>query len=66
VRIVKLIRDYGAVVAFCGLVLTVAPTATIWVLVLFSLVNGLFLVASVAHAAVHALRPADRPGPEDP
>jgi phosphatidylglycerophosphate synthase len=56
VRIVKLIRDYGAVVAFCGLVLTAAPNATIWVLVLFTLVNGLFLIASVAHAALSALR----------
>lgn len=56
VRIIKLIRDYGAVVAFCGLVLTVAPNATIWVLVLFTLVNGLFLIASVGHAAVSALR----------
>jgi phosphatidylglycerophosphate synthase len=56
VRVVKLIRDYGAVVAFCGLVLTVAPTATVWVLGLFTLVNGLFLVAGVVHAAIHALR----------
>jgi phosphatidylglycerophosphate synthase len=66
VRIVKLIRDYGAVVAFCGLVLTFAPTATVWVLVLFFLVNGLFLAASVAHAAVYALRSAAGPGSEDP
>ena len=56
VRIIKLIRDYGAVVAFCGLVLTVAPNATTWVLVLFTLVNGLFLIVSVGHAAASALR----------
>ncbi|HEX6075477.1 MAG TPA: CDP-alcohol phosphatidyltransferase family protein [Micromonosporaceae bacterium] len=70
VRIVKLIRDYGAVVAFCGLVLTVAPIAMIWVLVVFFLVNGLFLVATVAHAAVHALRPgngrSEYPSPDVP
>lgn len=55
VRVLKLIRDYGAVVLACGLVLAFAPDATVWVMVAFSLINGLFLVASVVHSARNAL-----------
>ncbi|MGH3656856.1 MAG: CDP-alcohol phosphatidyltransferase family protein [Micromonosporaceae bacterium] len=55
VRVIKLIRDYGAVVLACGLVLTFVPDATFWVLIAFSLVNGLFLMASVGHSARNAL-----------
>jgi phosphatidylglycerophosphate synthase len=56
VRVLKLIRDYGAVVAVCGLVLTVIPGQIMWVMVVFSAVNGLFLVASVIHSARNALK----------
>ncbi len=51
VRLVKLIRDYGAVIALAGLVLTVAPQWTVLLLVAFSIVNGGFLLASIAFAA---------------
>jgi phosphatidylglycerophosphate synthase len=51
VRLVKLIRDYGAVIALAGLVLTVAPQWTVLLLIAFSVVNGGFLVASIAFAA---------------
>ena len=56
VRLVKLVRDYGAVIALCGLVLTLAPAGAVWVMWAFSIVNGLFLAASVAHSARNALR----------
>ncbi|GGK32820.1 hypothetical protein GCM10010124_26980 [Pilimelia terevasa] len=49
-RAVKLVRDYGAVVALAGVVLTVAPAATVWVVTAFTLVNGGFLLASIAAA----------------
>jgi phosphatidylglycerophosphate synthase len=51
VRLVKLIRDYGAVIALAGLVLTVAPQWTVLLLIAFSVVNGGFLLASIAFAA---------------
>lgn len=51
VRLVKLIRDYGAVIALAGLVLTVAPQWTVLLLIAFSIVNGGFLLASIAFAA---------------
>jgi phosphatidylglycerophosphate synthase len=51
VRVVKLVRDYGAVIALAGLVLTLAPQWTVWLLVAFSLVNGGFLLASIAFSA---------------
>jgi phosphatidylglycerophosphate synthase len=56
VRVVKLVRDYGAVTALAGLVLAVAPQWTIWLVGLFTLVNGAFLAASVMFSARAALR----------
>lgn len=56
VRLVKLIRDYGAVIAAAGLVLTVAPSWTVWLVVAFTLVNGGFLAASIAFCARASLR----------
>ncbi|MBL7261517.1 CDP-alcohol phosphatidyltransferase family protein [Paractinoplanes lichenicola] len=55
VRLVKLVRDYGAVIALAGLVLTVAPQWTIWFVGLFTLVNAAFLAASVMFSAREAL-----------
>jgi phosphatidylglycerophosphate synthase len=48
VRLVKLIRDYGAVVTLVGLVITVVPQWTVWLMVLFVVVNGGFLLVSIA------------------
>jgi phosphatidylglycerophosphate synthase len=56
VRLVKLIRDYGAVIALAGLVLTVAPAWTVWLIAAFTLVNGGFLLASIAFSTRAALR----------
>ncbi len=55
VRVVKLVRDYGAVIALAGVVLTVAPQFTIWVIGAFTLVNGGFLAASIAFSGRKAL-----------
>lgn len=56
VRLVKLVRDYGAVIATAGLVLALAPQWTIWFVGLFTLVNAAFLAASVMYSARAALR----------
>ena len=56
VRLVKLIRDYGAVVAVAGLVLTFVPEWTVVLLIAFSVVNGGFLLASIAFSARASLR----------
>jgi len=56
IRLVKLVRDYGAVIALAGVVLIVAPQWTIWFVGLFTLVNAAFLAASVVFSARAALR----------
>lgn len=56
VRLIKLIRDYGAVVTVIGLVLAFVPQWTVWVMVAFTAVNGLFLLASIAASARASLR----------
>jgi hypothetical protein len=60
VRLVKLIRDYGAMVALIGLVLAFLPSWMVWVMVLFTAVNCLFLLASIAQAARASLRATGR------
>jgi phosphatidylglycerophosphate synthase len=56
VRVLKLIRDYGAVIALAGVVLTVAPQATVLLVAFFTLVNAGFLGASIAAAGRNSLR----------
>jgi phosphatidylglycerophosphate synthase len=56
VRLVKLVRDYGAVITLAGLVLLVLPQWTVWFIGLFTLVNAAFLAASVLFSAREALR----------
>jgi phosphatidylglycerophosphate synthase len=56
VRLIKLVRDYGAVVFVAGAVLTIAPQWTIWVIGIFTLINAAFLAASIAFAGREALR----------
>ncbi|HEX5594836.1 MAG TPA: CDP-alcohol phosphatidyltransferase family protein [Micromonosporaceae bacterium] len=56
VRVVKLVRDYGAIVAAAGLVVAFVPAQTVWVIVALTVVNGGFLLASIAFAARTALR----------
>ena len=55
VRVVKLLRDYGAVIAGCALVVAFVPGWTVWLLTVMSIVNGLFLLASIVQAARSAL-----------
>jgi phosphatidylglycerophosphate synthase len=56
IRAIKLIRDYGFVVTVVGLVLTFVPQWTVWLLVGFTAINGLFLLASIGAAARASLR----------
>lgn len=56
VRLVKLVRDYGAVIFVAGLVLVFAPALAFWLMVAFTVVNGGFLLASIAFSARAALR----------
>jgi phosphatidylglycerophosphate synthase len=56
VRVVKLVRDYGAVILLAGLVLTLVPQWTIWLVGLFTLINAAFLAASIAFSGREALR----------
>ncbi|MFJ6150473.1 CDP-alcohol phosphatidyltransferase family protein [Micromonospora profundi] len=51
VRLVKLVRDYGAVIFVAAVVLAVAPALVLWVMVAFTIVNGGFLLASIAFSA---------------
>ncbi|GAA3397359.1 CDP-alcohol phosphatidyltransferase family protein [Cryptosporangium minutisporangium] len=51
IRIVKLIRDYGAVVTACGLVIAFLPGWTPWLMGVVATVNGLFLLASIGQSA---------------
>jgi phosphatidylglycerophosphate synthase len=61
VRVVKLIRDYGAVVTVLALVLAFAPAGARWVMAAFTVVNGGFLVASIVATARTALRVTPAP-----
>jgi len=56
VRVVKLVRDYGAVIALAGVVLAVAPQWTIFLIGAFTLINGAFLAASIAFSGRAALK----------
>ena len=56
VRVVKLVRDYGAVVTVIALWLAFLPRWTVWLMAAFTLVNGVFLLASVAASARASLR----------
>jgi phosphatidylglycerophosphate synthase len=56
VRVVKLVRDPGAVMALFGVILTVVPEWTIAPLIFFTAVNGIFLLASIAFSARAGLK----------
>lgn len=51
VRAVKLIRDPGALFLLAALLLVFAPAGVFWFVVVFSAVNGGFLLASIAFSA---------------
>ena len=56
VRLVKLVRDYGAVITLAGVVLAVAPQWTIFMIGAFTLINGAFLAASIAFSGRASLK----------
>lgn len=55
VRVAKLIRDPGAVFLVAGAILLLSPASTVWFVVAFTVVNGGFLLASIAFAARRSL-----------
>lgn len=57
VRMIKLVRDYGAVITVVSGVILFVPATTVWLMAVFTLGNGAFLLASVAAAARASLRP---------
>lgn len=56
VRVLKLIRDYGAIVFAAGVILAIHPPWMLGFVIVMTLVNGTFLAASVVVAARAALR----------
>jgi phosphatidylglycerophosphate synthase len=62
VRVIKLVRDYGAVITVLALVIAVVPDWTVWAMIAFTVVNGVFLLVSIAATARAALRVAPAPG----
>jgi len=62
VRVAKLVRDYGAVVTVLALAIALVPVWTVWLLVAFTVVNGLFLLLSIAAAARGSLTAAPNRG----
>jgi phosphatidylglycerophosphate synthase len=61
VRVVKLVRDYGAVVTVLALAIAFVPRWTVWLMVAFTVVNGLMLLASIAASARASLGPGAAP-----
>jgi phosphatidylglycerophosphate synthase len=57
IRVLKLSRDYGAMIALMALVIAFAPGWLVWVMVAFTAVNTLFLLASIAASTRTSLRP---------
>lgn len=67
VRLLKLSRDYGAMITLIGLAIALVPSWLVWVMVAFTLVNTLFLVASIAAATARSMAVADAsPDPTTP
>jgi phosphatidylglycerophosphate synthase len=55
-RVVKLVRDYGALVLAAGLIVLFVPSWLAWYLVSLAAINSAFLIASIVQAARLALR----------
>lgn len=56
IRVIKLVRDYGAVILACAVVVSLVPDQTRWLMAVLAAVNGLFLMASILQAARSSLR----------
>lgn len=57
VRIIKLSRDYGAMITLMAIAIAFVPSWLVWVMVAFAVVNTLFLLASIAAATAKSIRP---------
>jgi phosphatidylglycerophosphate synthase len=55
VRLIKLVRDYGAIVFAAGLILAIRPRWMIGFVVVMTALNGGFLAVSLIHSAWRAL-----------
>ncbi|HEY8473505.1 MAG TPA: CDP-alcohol phosphatidyltransferase family protein [Natronosporangium sp.] len=56
VRVVKLVRDPGAIFFVAAVILLLAPAWLVWFVIAFTIVNGGFLLASIAFTGRAALR----------
>ena len=56
VRVIKLSRDYGAMITLLALAIAFVPGWLVWVMVAFTVVNAVFLVASIASAAAKTIK----------
>lgn len=59
VRVVKLVRDPGALFFVAALILLFAPAAVVWFVTAFTVINGGFLLASIGSSARAGLFPGD-------
>lgn len=66
IRVLKLSRDYGAMITLMGLAIALVPAWLVRVMVAFTAVNVLFLVASIAAATAKSLAPPLVGQPERP
>lgn len=56
IRLVKLVRDYGAMITAIPLVIAFIPRWTGWLMLAFTAVNVMFLAASIVSSARESLR----------
>lgn len=56
VRVLKLSRDYSAMITLLALGIALVPSWLVWIMVAFTAVNALFLFASIASATAKTIR----------
>jgi phosphatidylglycerophosphate synthase len=56
VRVIKLSRDYAAMITLLALAIAFVPSYLVWVMVAFAAVNALFLLASIASATAKTIK----------
>jgi len=57
VRVLKLSRDYGAMITLMGLGIALFPKYLVWVMVAYTVVNAAFLIAAIVAASASTIRP---------
>jgi phosphatidylglycerophosphate synthase len=58
IRLIKLCRDFSAMITLIALVIAFVPSWTLWVMVGFTALNGLFLLATIASTARQGMKAA--------